>query len=61
MEEHEESFIEAVVLALSQLSSRQVLIIYRQWGCFTDLVEIFYKIHFYKYGAKEILTITVGN
>lgn len=61
MEEHKESFIEAVVLALSQLSSRQVLIIYRQLGCFTDLVEIFYKIYFYKYGAKEILTITVGN
>lgn len=42
----QEKVIEAAVLALSQLSSRQVLIIYRRLDCFIDPVEIFYRIYF---------------
>lgn len=45
----------AAVLALSQLSSRQVLIIYRTLGCFIDPVEIFYRRYLINMGQGKCL------
>ncbi len=51
----QEKVTAAAVLALSQLNSRQVIIIYKKLGCFIDPVEIFYRIYLINMGQGKCL------